>query len=184
MVKFQIRNIEAVAILLMLAASPLSITYAFGENDSNPEELRTILTEKVVDGKLKVNHYALPDSLSEADLQRTLSIDGQMSWAYVNYKSYNAGIVLFDGKASKLGENLLEISISENILDEEGSFQVIFSGKVAESDEENVFAVSLMNSMIKNPETAQSLKLLQIGESNINSGNSIGFNQEFRNSIR
>ena len=184
MVKFQIRNIEAVAILLMLAASPLSVTYAFGENDGNPEELRAILTEKVVDGKLKVNHYALPDGLSETDLQRTLSIDGQTSWAYVNYKSYNAGIVLFDGKASKLGENLLEISISEDILDEEGSFQVVFSGKVTESDEENVFAVSLMNSMIKNPETAQSLKLLQIGESIINSENSIGFNQEFRNSIR
>ena len=93
----------------MLAASPLSVTYAFGENDGNLEELRAILTEKVVDGKLKVNHYALPDRLSEADLQRTLSIDGQMSWAYVNYESYNAGIVLFDGKASKLGENLWEI---------------------------------------------------------------------------
>ncbi len=167
----------------MLVASPLSVTYAFGENDSNSEELRVILTEKVVDGKLKVNHYALPDGLSEADLQRTLSIDGQMSWAYVNYNTYNAGIVIFDGKASKLGENLWEISMDEDILDDEVSFQVVFSGKITESDEENVFAVSLMNSMIKNPETAQSLKLLQIGEPIINSENSIGFNQEFRNSI-
>ena len=90
----------------MLVASPLSVTYAFGENDSNPEELRVILTEKLVDGKLKINHYALPDGLSEADLQRTLSMDDQVSWACVNYKSYNAGIVLFDEKTSKLGENL------------------------------------------------------------------------------
>ena len=180
MIKNQIRNIEAVAILLMLAASPLSVTYAFGQNDSNPEEIRAILTEKVVDGKLKVNHYALPDELSEADLQRTLSIDDQMSWAYVNYKSYNAGIVLFDGNASKLGENLWEISIDEEILDEQVSFQVIFSGKITESDEENVIAVSLMNSVIKNPETAQNFKLLQIGESIINS---IDSNQEYRNSI-
>ena len=181
MVKYQIRNFKAVAILLMLAASPLSVTYAFGENDGNPEELRAILTEKVVDGKLKVNHYALPDGLSEADLQRTLSIDDQMSWAYVNYESYNAGIVLFDGKASKLGENLWEISMDEDILDEEISFQVVFSGKTTESDEENVFAVSLVNSMIKNPETGQSLRLLQIGEPIINS---IDSNQEYRNSIR
>ncbi len=36
----------------MLATSPLSVTNTFGENDSNPEELRAILTEKVVDGKL------------------------------------------------------------------------------------------------------------------------------------
>ena len=133
MVKYQIRNFEAVAILLMLAASPLSVTYAFGENDSNPEKLRTILTEKVVDGKLKVNHYALPDGLSEADLQRTLSIDGQISWAYVNYNTYNAGIVIFDGKASKLGENLWEISIDEGILDEQVSFQVVFSVKITET---------------------------------------------------
>jgi hypothetical protein len=181
MIKNQIRNFEAVAILLMLAASPLSVTYAFGQNDGNPEELRAILTEKVVDGKLKVNHYTLPDGLSEADLQRTLSIDGQMSWTYVNYKSYNAGIVLFDGKATKLGENLWEISIDEDIQDEQVSFQVVFSGKITESDEENVFTVSLMNSMIKNPETAQNLKLLQIGESIINS---IDSNQEYRNLIR
>ena len=181
MVKYQIQNFEAVAILLMLVASPLSVTYAFGQNNDNPDELRAILTEKVVDGKLKVNHYTLPDGLSEDDLQRTLSIDDQMSWAYVNYKSYNAGIVLFDGKASKLGENLWKISMDEDILDEKVSFQVVFSGKITESDEENVFAVSLMNSVIKNPETAQNHKLLQIGESIINS---IDSNQENRNIIR
>ena len=181
MVKYQIRNFKTVAILLMLAASPLSVTYAFGENDGNPEELRVILTEKIVDGKLKVNHYALPEGLSEADLQRTLSIDDQISWAYVNYNTYNAGIVIFDGKASKLGENLWEISMDEDILDDEVIFQVVFSGKITESDEENVIAVSLMNSVIKNPETAQNLKSLQIGESIINS---IDFNYEYRNSIR
>ena len=73
MVKYQIQNFEIATILLMLAASPLSVTYAFGENDSNKEELGAILTEKVIDGKLKVNHYALPDGLFEADLQRTLN---------------------------------------------------------------------------------------------------------------
>ena len=60
MIKYQIQNFEAIVILLMLAASPLSVTYAFGQNDSNTDELRAILTEKVVDGKLKVNQYALP----------------------------------------------------------------------------------------------------------------------------
>ena len=181
MVKYQSGNFRAVAILLMFAASPLSVTNTFGENGSNPEELRVILTEKMVDGKLKVSHYALPDGLSEADLQRTLSINDQMSWAYVNYESYNTGIVLFDGKASKLGENLLEISMDKDILDDNVSFQVIFSGKTTESDEENMFTVSLMSSAIKNPETTQNLKLLQIGESIINS---IDSHQEYRNSIR
>lgn len=53
-----------------------------------------------------------------------------------------------------------------------------------ELHEENVFVVSFMNSMIKNPEMHQNLKLLQIGESIINPENSIGSNQEFRNSVR
>lgn len=167
--KYQIQNFEAIVILLMLAASPLSVTYAFGQNDRNTNELRTILTEKVVDGKLKVNQYALFDELSEADLQRTLSIDDQISWTNVNYKSYNAGIVLFDGKTSKFGENLLEISIDEDFLDEQVIFQVVFSGKITKSDEENTIAVSLMNSVIKNPETTQNLKLLQVKESIMNS---------------
>jgi len=187
MVKSQIRNIGAIVILLMLAASPLSVTYSFAENRDEIEEnkeLRTILTEKVVDGKLKVQHYAIPDEISEADLQRMLSFDGQISWAFVNYKAYNTGIVLFDGKASKVGENLWEISIDDNISEEDLSYKVVFSGKITETDEENVFAVSIMNSMIKYPETAQNVRLLQIGESVVNSEKSIGSNQEFRNLIR
>jgi hypothetical protein len=181
MVRYQSKKFRAVAILLMLAASPLSVTNTFGENDSNPEELRAILTEKVVDGKLKVSHHTLPDGLSEIDLQRTLSIDDQMSWAYVNYESYNKGIVLFDGKASKLGENLLKSSIDKDTLDDNVRFQVIFSGKTTESEKENMFTISLMSSAIKNPEIAQNFKLLQIGESVISS---IDSNQEYRNSIR
>lgn len=171
----------------MLAASPLSVTYSFAENEGQLEEnreLRTILTEKIIDGKLKVQHYAIPDEVTEADLQRMLSFDGQISWAFVNYKAYNTGIVLFDGKASKVGENLWEISIDDNISEEDLSYKVVFSGKITETDEENVFAVSIMNSVIKNPEMTQNVRLLQIGESVVNSEKSIGSNQEFRNSIR
>ena len=55
MIKSQIRIIGALAIILMLGASPLSVTYSFAENESNQvenREFRAILTEKVVDGKL------------------------------------------------------------------------------------------------------------------------------------
>ena len=186
MVKSQIRIIGALVILLMLGASPLSVNYSFAEKLENHEEnseLRGILTEKVVNGKLEVRHYALPEEISEADLKRTLSFDDQMSWAYVNNKTYQSGIVLFDGKASKIGENLWEISIQDDTSDEDLILKVVFSGKIAETNEENVFAVSFMNSMIKNPETAQNIRFLQIGESVINSEKSIGSNQEFRNSI-
>ena len=181
MVKLKIRIIGVLAILLMLGTSPLSVN-AFAENKVNQEENREILTEKMVDGKLKVNHYALPNDLVEGDLQRILPMDEKVTWGYVNYKSYNAGIVIFDGKASKLGENLWKIVVNEDLSDVELSLTVIFSGFDVESDE-NKIAVSLMNFMIKNLESAQNIKILQVGDQATNTENIIGSNQEFRNSI-
>lgn len=106
----------------MLGTSPLSVTYAFAdtkddqdkmiENNGNilkntqNEEFEVILTEKIVNGKLEVQHYALPNNISSEDMQRS-SFEGQISsWAYVNYDVYHSGIVLFDGKALRVGENL------------------------------------------------------------------------------
>ena len=185
MVKSQFRIIGALAILLMLGASPLSVNYAFADNEENQvqnRELRAILTEKIVDGKLQVHHYALPEDLSDEDLKRMLSFDDQMSWAYVNYKAYQSGIVIFDGKASKSGENQWEISI-EDVPNGKIIYKVVFSGKIVETKEENEFAISFMNSMIKNLETAQNIRLLENVDSAINSEKPIGSNQEFKNSI-
>ncbi len=132
MVKFQNRTIEIIAILLMLSVSPLSITYSFAdlsdyqdEKDNNPDvqkniqnsRLRIILTEKLVNGKLEVRHYALPDDFSDYDIQRMPSfVDKTPGWAYVNYKTFHSGIVIFDGNASKVGELTInsEKSISYN----------------------------------------------------------------------
>jgi len=210
MIKSHNRTIVVIAILLMLGASPLSVTYSFADIEDNQEErLGAILTEKVVNGKLQVRHYALPDDTTEEDMQRMLSFEGQTSsWAYVNYKAYHSGIVLFDGKASKVGENLWEISTNgvsilgerqsdlessgksndshvvmyETVSDEDLSYRVVFSGKVSETDEENVIAMSFMNSGL-NPEIDQNIKFLQIGELTIKSEKSINSNQELRNSI-
>jgi len=181
MVKVKIRIIGVLVILLMLGTSPLSVN-AFAENKVNQEENREILTEKMVDGKLKVNHYALPNDLVEEDLQRILSMDEKMTWGYVNQKSYNAGIVVFDGKVSKLGENLWEVIENEDLSDVELGFKVVFSGFDVES-EENVIVVALMNFMIKNLESAQNIKILQVEDQTINAENIVGSNQEFRNSI-
>ncbi len=104
-----------------------------------------------------------------------------MSWAYVNYKAFQSGIILFDGKALKIGENLWEISIKEDTTNENLVFKVVFSGKISETDEENGYAISFVNSMMKNLETAQNIKLLHNVDSAINSEKSIGSNQEFRN---
>lgn len=87
-----------------------------------------------------------------------------------------------DGKASKIGDNLWDISTDENI-SEDLSFKVVFSEKNAGIDEKSVFALSLMNSMMKHPEMTQDIKLLHTGEMVINSEKPIGINQELRDSI-
>ena len=187
MVKSQTRVIGVFVTLLMLGASPISVIYSFAENQNDQEEnreLRVILTEKVVDGKLEVRQYVLPEEISEVDLKRTMSFDGQISWAYVNYKMYQSGIILFDGKISKIGDNLWEIS-TENESDENLSFKIVFSGKSGETGKENEFVILLMNSIIKNhPESVENIKLLQIGESETNSEMINSSNQEFRNPYR
>ncbi len=227
MIKSQNRTIGVIAILLMLGASPLSVTYSFADIEDDQEDkkrqnnpkaekniqkdrLGAILTEKVVNVKLEVRHYALPDDITEKDMQRVLSIESQTSgWAYVNYKAYHSGIVLFDGKASKVGENLWKISTNdvinlgegqidlelsgksngshvvmhETASDEDLSYRVVFSGKVVETDEENIVAIYFMNSGLKNPEMSQNVKFLHIGEMTTKSEKSITSNQELKNSI-
>lgn len=208
MVKSQNRTISVIAILLMLGASPLSVNYSFADiEDTQESRLGAILTEKIVDGKLVVQHYSLPDDYTEGDTQRMLSLDHTSGWAYVNYKAYHSGIILFDGKASKVGENLWEISTNDisnlgerqvdselskkssdsrlvkhkNSSNNDLSYKIIFSGKVVDEIKESVYVISFMNSSFKNPEMSQIVKFQQIGEMVINSEKLIGSNQEFRN---
>ena len=188
MIKSHNKTIGVIAIFLMLGASPLSVTYSFADIENNQKEgLGVLLTEEIVNGKLEVRHYALPDNTTEEDMQRRLSFEGQTSsWAYVNYQVYHSGIIIFDGKASKVGDNLWEIStndvIDQTVTDEDLSYRIVFSGKAVETDEENVIAISFMNSSLKNPEMGQNIKFSQIGELTIISEKPISSNQEFRNS--
>ena len=192
------RTIGAIAILMMLSASPLSVTYSFAdigsnqeskmEDTSQKEELGLILTEKLVNGKLKVQHYALPEDTREEDVKRMISIEEEVSgWAYVNYKAYHSGIVLFDGKASKVGENLWKISsnttlnsgekILDTELDKESSnfhiterdtreedviYKVVFSGKNGEMDKEDELVIFFVKLSLNNPEISQNIKSLYI----------------------
>ena len=112
--------------------------------------------------------------------QRKLSSNGQTSWAYVNYSAYNSGIVIFDGKVSKIGDDLLDISTDKNI-SEDLSFSDIF-WKNAGIYKENMFVLFLMNSVMY-PDMTQDIKLLHTEEMAINLEKSIGINQKFRNSV-
>lgn len=216
----QKRTIGAIIILLMLSTSPISVDYSFADiedykvdkNENNTrngqkELLKAILTEKIVDGKLKVQHYALPEDTTDEDMHRMLSFeDHASSWAYVNFKTYKSGIVLFDGKASKVGEDLWEISsngvlrigeeqsdlnldgkingsniiMHRSVSNEDLSYRIIFSGKIANTDKENAYVISFMNSGGENPKIDQNVDFLQIGELAIKSEKPIDSNQEFR----
>ena len=201
----------------MLGTSQISVTYSYSgtiDNHENKESqsyfplaknaqnhrLGAILTENVVDGKLTVQKYALPDDFSEDDIQRRLALEDQASsWTYVNYRAYNSGIILFDGKASKSGENLWEISpykmmnpvkdqfndkTSENptnfgssshgVYSDTLTYKVVFSGKKTENSEENFFAVFFANSIQKNLDVDQNIRF-QVIEMVVNSEKSTYF---------
>jgi hypothetical protein len=218
MVKLQPRTIRGVIVLWMLCASPISVTYSFADIEDGQNELKIlkntenerldgILVEKMIDGDLKVRHYALTDEFSKKDIQKMLSFDEEISWAYVNYKAYHSGIVLFDGKAPKISNDLLEISTngtlnlakiqsdlelsekSDNFNEIHGvassedlSYKIIFSGKIGEPYEENTFLVSYINSMVIH-EMAQNINILHIEDQAINSEEMMNSHQEIRNSV-
>jgi hypothetical protein len=218
MVKLQPRTIRGVIVLWMLCASPISVTYSFADIEDGQNELKIlkntenerldgILVEKMINGDLKVRHYALTDEFSKKDIQKMLSFDEEISWAYVNYKAYHSGIVLFDGKAPKISNDLLEISTngtlnlakiqsdlelsekSDNFNEIHGvassedlSYKIIFSGKIGEPSEENTFLVSYINSMVI-PEMAQNINILHIEDQAINSEEMMNSHQEIRNSV-
>ena len=225
MEKFYNKTFRVVAILVMLSTAQLGVTYSNAEsgenlelmetqkdtkitNKSQKERLGVILTEKVVNGKLEVRQFALPEDTTEKDMNRILSLEGTSGWSYVNYKAYDSGIVLFDGKVSKDGEKFWRISINgsmnltkgesdlqsrgnlnnsspgmgKNFSSEDLNYRVIFSGKMIESDKENIFAIASMNTS-QCPETSQNIKLLQFGNPTSDSVNSIDCNQKVRNSV-
>ena len=84
----------------MLSTSQLSITYSSVDlNDYQNSRLRIILTEKLVNGKLKVQHYALLDDFSGDDMKRMPLFEDQTpDLVYVNNKTFHSRIVIFDGK--------------------------------------------------------------------------------------
>ncbi|MBA4453547.1 MAG: hypothetical protein ACO2Y5_00425 [Nitrosopumilaceae archaeon] len=219
--KFQNNTLRVVTLLVMLATASLGVNYSHAENeekiefeeiqydlpgDSPSDEIRTILTERVVDGKLEVMELVLPKDITDEDLKRILSLEETSGWSYLKYKSYQSGIVLFDGKVSKNGDKYWKISVngtldlSKGKLDlklsgksngadtkltkspsqENLDYRVIFSGKMAESDKENVFAYAFMNSS-QIPEVNQNLKLLQFGNLTSESMDS-EYDQKVRNS--
>ncbi|MDH3677025.1 MAG: hypothetical protein OEQ12_01840 [Nitrosopumilus sp.] len=218
------KTIRVVAILFMLATAQLAVTYSYAEIEEPvdlvlPEELKsakifqqerlgTIVTEKLVNGKLEVKQFALPEDTTKDDMSRILSEEGVSGWSFVSSKAYHSGIVLFDGKASKVGEKFWKFSVNgilnlskgeleleligrsnssqpemiEDHSKENMVYRVIFSGKMVKSDEEDIFAVAFTNSNLKNSESNLDPKL-QFGNSTSESRNSIDCNQKIKNSI-
>ena len=176
----------------MLGISPMTVTYSFSEEDDTEFQKSDnldkkvskwemiILTEKVVDGKLELSRYAVPYDISHEELEGKLLAEGKTSWTYVSHKGYQAGIVLFNGKASKIDDDLWKITSDEvltPVIDElqpefgmslnksgqknELGYKIIFSGKMVESYIDSNFLISLMNSGLNNSEFEQNVKIEQ-----------------------
>ncbi len=220
--KFQDKTFRVTAILMMLSTASLGVSYSYAESEENidfeeiqydlPEnspsvEIRTILTERVVNGELEVMELVLPNDTTDEDLKRILSLEDTSGWSYMKHQSYQSGIVLFDGKVSKDGEKYWKISVdgtldlsngkldlklssksnsaasklSDNPSKENLDYRVVFSGKMAESDKENVFAYAFMNSG-QNHEMNQNFKLLQYGNFTSEQVKTPEYNQKIRTS--
>ena len=212
-------------IIFMLAASPLTISQVQAENTDDSgmdsikeipksaiakkEKVRIILTERVIDGNLQVRYFEVPENFTDEQIRKALSFEGEtLGWAFVNAKAYNAGIVLFNGKAIKVGENAwrmtsqgtielegrnLNLELSgkirgQNVVlhgtasNDELTYKVIFSGKVAQAGEENTFAIAFVNAGLQDTDSGETIRLFQIGEIQVRSDNQFHLD-EFRKSI-
>ena len=217
--KFQNNTFRVVLLLLMLSTASLGVNYSHAESEENLEfkevqydlpespyleDFRTILTERVVNGELEVMELVLPADTTDKDLQRILSLEDTSGWSYIKHKSYQSGIVLFDGKVSKMGEKYWKISVDgtlnfskgeldlklvgksdrfdTDLVDEPSKnldYRVIFSGKMTESGKESAYA--LIN-LSQNTEINQSSKLLQFGNLSFESVKTLENNQKIRDS--
>ena len=222
MQQYRNNTFRVVGILLMLSTAPLGVSYSYAEIEENLEykevpddpnlekytqldDIRVILVEKVIDGNLEEIEIVLPKDTREEDFERILSLENTSNWSYVNLNTYNSGIVLFDGKASKLGQQFWKISLSGSLnfskgevnLDFSGKtnnsknktsessseqldYRVIFSGNLEESGEENVFAIAFMNSN-QGPEMIKNFKNLQFGNHTSENGKFYELDQKWRN---
>ena len=212
MVKSQNHNTRAVlAVIFMLAASPLAVTYSHAEvSDENDEEIsksvemtrgervKAILAERIVDGKLQVRQFDVAENASPDEIRKALMFEGKTTgWAYVSGKAYNSGIVLFDGKAIKIGERSWDLSSKGEIevagrtldLDLKGKahghrvilhgtatnndleYRIVLSGNVAQSGEDDIFAIAFVHAGLKNPESGPNIKLFHLGQLEVQSPN-------------
>ena len=165
-----------IVVLLMLATSSLSATYSFAEPNNTQENtslenqemknckkggLRTILTEKIVDGKLEIQQHTIPNLVTKEEVRKTMQIENQvLNWTLV-CNTYNSGIVLFDGKTSKIKDNFWrdssyigkfvsaewkeqkdDISINQKEIVQDYNYQIIFTGNTDEF-QENEFFITL-----------------------------------------
>lgn len=201
MVKSQNHNLRAViGVIFMLAASPLAVTYVqadITQDDSveskfeEKKSARTILAERIVDGRLQVRHFEVSEDSTSDEIRRALMFDGEThGWAFVNGKAYNSGIVLFNGKAIKVsehnwklssqgtievgGQNLdLDLSgrvTGHNVImhgtatNDELQFRIILTGNIAQSGEDNTFVIAFIHAGLKDFENNETIKIYQLGQ--------------------
>ena len=176
------RRLIGITVLLMLGTSSLSATYSFAESSDTQENtllenqemedckrsgLRTILTEKIVDGKLEIQQYAIPNLVTKEEIRKIMQIDNKtLNWTLV-CNTYNSGIVLFDGKASNVRDNFwrdsLEIGkivpvewkelkgetmVTQKETVQDYNYQIIFTANTDEF-QENEFMMTLNSSILK-----------------------------------
>jgi len=149
-----------------------------------------VISERIVDGKLNLQYHNFNDNTSFDDLQKFMMEGETNGWAYVSGKAFKSGIVLYNGKVAKvddkswqvttegtldLGGRTLDMELSGKVRgshmvlhgtasNDELNYRVVFSGKVVETDENGFFALSFMKADLKDQQTGETIKMVQLGQ--------------------
>lgn len=156
------KKLVAIELLLMLTTSSLTVNFAQAEipqadfdiSEIKEDDLvRIILSEQIIEGKLRMRFLGILGDLPPREIQDMLSKEGVITdWAYLEGKTYKSGIILYNGKSLKIDE-FLDSNNGKKI--DDLTYQIVFSAK--DSNSERKFALVVIDSDPKIPQ--QNLKL-------------------------
>lgn len=137
------RQPVGIFVLMTLFTSSLTVSCSFadipGQSIQTEKDYHVVQVEKMVGGKLEMMQIKLQDGISERDIQERLLEFRMEGWTQIGYKTYQSGIILYDGQAFIDGNILAGTYITED--GDELDYKVIFSGKMVESNQEISFGV-------------------------------------------
>ncbi len=155
------KKLVAMQILFMLATSALTVNFAHAEISESAipdpikgDKVQLVVSEKIIDGKLKLRYFGILGDLQTIEIQEILSVKGiRTNWIYSDGEAFNSGIILYNGKSL----NFKNPDVNEKGI--ELSYQIIFSAKSSKNPETK-FVIIMIDTEPKNAPQHQKSNLV------------------------